>query len=75
MLSLFIFILNPSEIVFACTNRQEFNFVLEGKLRVIVGDKEYFLRAGDSLYFNPAYPHAQVPMDGNTAKFLTVITE
>ena len=30
---------------------------------------------GDSLYFNPAYPHAQVPMDGNTAKFLTVITE
>ena len=54
---------------------QEFNFVLEGKLRVIVGDKEYFLRAGDSLYFNPAYPHAQVPMDGNTAKFLTVITE
>ena len=54
---------------------QEFNFVLEGKLRVIVGDQEYFLRAGDSLYFNPAYPHAQVPMEGKPAKFLTVITE
>ena len=54
---------------------QEFNFVLEGELRVIVGDKEYFLRAGDSLYFNPAYPHAQVPMNGKNAKFLTVITE
>ncbi len=54
---------------------QEFNFVVEGKLRVIVGDDEYFLRAGDSIYFNPARPHAQVPMNGQKAKFLTVITE
>lgn len=54
---------------------QEFNYVLEGELRVIVGDQEYFLREGDSVYFNPAYPHAQVPMNGKKAKFLTVITE
>ncbi len=54
---------------------QEFNYLLEGELRVIVGDNEYFLRPGDSLYFNPAQPHAQVPMNGTVAKFLTVITE
>ena len=54
---------------------QEFNFVLEGELRVIVDDKEYFLRAGDSIYFDPSYPHAQLAMGGKAAKFLTVINE
>lgn len=53
---------------------QEFNFVLSGKLRVIVGTNEYYLRAGDSIYFNPNIPHAQVSMDGES-KFLTVILE
>lgn len=54
---------------------QEFNYVLEGELRVIVGSKDYYLRAGDSLYFNPSLPHAQLPMNNKPAKFLTVITE
>lgn len=54
---------------------QEFNFVLEGELRVIVGDREFFLRAGDSLYFNPQQPHAQLAMGGKSAKFLTIINE
>ncbi len=51
---------------------QEFNYVLEGELRVIVGIKEYYLREGDSIYFNATIPHAEVPMS-KTAKFLTVI--
>ncbi|MCQ2602923.1 MAG: XRE family transcriptional regulator [Clostridia bacterium] len=53
---------------------QEFNYVLEGELRVIVDNKDYYLRAGDSLYFNPMYPHAQLAM-GGPAKFLTIINE
>ncbi len=54
---------------------QEFNYVIEGDLRVIVGDKEYFLREGDSIFFDPSIPHAQVPMNNRKAKFLTVINE
>lgn len=54
---------------------QEFNFVLEGELRVIVANKEYFLRAGDSLYFNPSLPHAQLAMNNRPARFITVINE
>ncbi len=53
---------------------QEFNYVLSGKLRVVLGEKEYYLREGDSIYFNPRIPHAQIAMDGPT-KFLTVIME
>lgn len=54
---------------------QEFNYVLEGELRVIVDNKDYFLRAGDSIYFNPAFPHAQLAMNDKAAKFLTIINE
>lgn len=58
-----------------CHGGQEFNYVLEGSLRVIVGDDEFYLRAGDSLFFNPSFPHAQLAMGDAPAKFLTVISE
>lgn len=54
---------------------QEFNFVLEGELRVIVGERDYYLRKGDSIYFDPSYPHSQLAMGGKKATFLTVINE
>ena len=53
---------------------QEFNYVLEGSIRVIVNDREYYLRKGDSIYFKADKPHAQMSMEG-TSKFLTVIME
>ena len=53
---------------------QEFNYVISGKLRVLIGNREYFLRAGDSIYFDPNIPHAQVSMQGEST-FLTVILE
>jgi transcriptional regulator with XRE-family HTH domain len=53
---------------------QEFNYVLEGKIRVVLGDKEYYLREGDGVYFDPKIPHAQYAMS-EKAKFLTVIDE
>ncbi|MFA6948325.1 MAG: XRE family transcriptional regulator [Eubacteriales bacterium] len=54
---------------------QEFNYVLEGNVAVILRDKEYILRAGDSMYFNPAIPHGQRAVGDTPAKFLTIINE
>ena len=53
---------------------QEFNYVLKGSIRVLLGNKEYCLKEGDSIYFNPLIPHAQVSIT-DSATFLTVITE
>ncbi len=53
---------------------QEFNYVLEGTVAVNLGDKEYVLREGDSIYFNPSIPHGQRAI-GTVSKFLTVINE
>jgi mannose-6-phosphate isomerase-like protein (cupin superfamily) len=53
---------------------QEFNYVLQGHIRVTLGRNTYELNAGDSIYFNPHLPHAQSAI-GGTAQFLTVITK
>lgn len=52
---------------------QEFNYVLEGKIKVILGGNEIEMSIGDSIYFDPMIPHGQVAADGKTAKFLTII--
>lgn len=55
-------------------NGQEFNYVLEGNLRVIVGAEEFYLHEGDSIFFSSTIPHSQLAMS-DKAKFLTVISE
>lgn len=53
---------------------QEFNYVLEGTMKVTVGKNVFMLTPGDSIYFNPSLPHGQAAV-GGTTKFLTVINE
>lgn len=52
---------------------QEFNYCLEGRMKVVIGTEEYGLEPGDSLYFNSIVPHKMLAMDHRPAKFLTVI--
>ncbi len=54
---------------------QEFNMVLEGTVVVCIGDKEFPLTAGDSIYFNPIIPHGQRCGGTEKARFITVISE
>ncbi|MBQ0109238.1 MAG: cupin domain-containing protein [Clostridiales bacterium] len=51
---------------------QEFNYVLEGTIGVTIGNRDFILSAGDSIYFDPSIPHGQYATEG-TAKFLTII--
>lgn len=53
---------------------QEFNLVLEGTVGVIIKDKEFVLKQGDFIYFDPRVPHGQKAIS-EPAKFLTVINE
>lgn len=52
---------------------QEFNYCLEGKMKVIIGKEEYILEPGDSLYFNSIIPHKMLAIENRPTKFLTVI--
>lgn len=52
---------------------QEFNFVLEGSLRIIINDHELILNEGDSLFFDSSVSHGMQAMNGKPARFLAVI--
>jgi mannose-6-phosphate isomerase-like protein (cupin superfamily) len=52
---------------------QEFNLVLSGRVRVVLGGKAVDLGKGDSIFFDPTIPHGQLALDEAPAAFLTVI--
>lgn len=54
---------------------QEFNLVLKGSIAVTFEDKEIILNEGDSIYFDPTYPHGQRCAGDTKARFLTMIAE
>lgn len=52
---------------------QEFNYVLEGKLLILLDGHELELNPGDSLYFDASRPHGMKALGGREAKFLAII--
>lgn len=52
---------------------QEFNYIIEGKMLLKIGDITYELEEGDSVYFNSSVPHAERALDGKRARFLAVV--
>ncbi|MDR1787416.1 MAG: cupin domain-containing protein [Treponema sp.] len=53
---------------------QEFNYIVEGRVKVTVAGREYLCEAGDSIYFDAALPHAQAAV-GAPSRFITIIQE
>lgn len=52
---------------------QEFNYVIEGSLKLYIHDHEIILNKGDSIFFDSSYQHAMQALNGKEAKFLAVI--
>lgn len=52
---------------------QEFNYVLEGSLLVILNGYEIVLNEGDSILFDSSVEHGMKAKEGRTAKFLAII--
>ncbi len=53
---------------------QEFDYVLEGTLKVVLGGNELYLKAGDSLYYDSSLPHVMYAMEGN-CRFIAVVVK
>ncbi len=51
---------------------EEFHYVMEGTLKIIINRKEYILEEGDSIYFDSSFPHALTAV-GKKAKILVAI--
>jgi len=54
-------------------NGQEFNYVLEGTLKVYIHNNVIILNQGDSIYFDSSHGHAMEALGEKPAKFLAAI--
>ncbi len=52
---------------------QEFHYLLEGRLKVLIDEHEIILNEGDSLIFDANYKHGIKALDNKPAQFLAVI--
>ncbi|MBR5331997.1 MAG: helix-turn-helix transcriptional regulator [Muribaculaceae bacterium] len=53
---------------------QEFNYVLQGKMEIVVDGKSTILNAGDSIMFDATLQHGMRTVGGETVKFLAIIS-
>jgi transcriptional regulator with XRE-family HTH domain len=51
---------------------EEWVFVLSGRLRLLLGEKEYDIATGDAAHFDSRLPHRLEALDGRDAKIILV---
>jgi len=51
----------------------EFDYVLEGTMRLRVGGQEMVMNEGDSAYYDSIYPHAMQAVGDKTCVFLAMV--
>ncbi|MBS7262840.1 MAG: cupin domain-containing protein [Eubacteriales bacterium] len=61
------------KIVLSVHEGQEFNFLLSGRLRILIDGNDLILEPGDSLYFDSRYPHGMQALDGHPAQMLVMV--
>ena len=61
------------EIHFNSHPGQEFDYIIEGTLKIVYDGKEMVLEEGDSLYFDALKPHGMKALGGREVKFLAII--
>lgn len=52
---------------------QEFNLILEGRLKMQIDGKELILEEGDGIYYDSSKSHGMQPMDGKCVRFLSIV--
>ncbi len=52
---------------------QECDIVIDGTLKVQVGEHSEILHAGDSIYYNSDTPHGMIAIDGKDATFYAIV--
>lgn len=61
------------DIVFSSHPGHEFNYMVEGKLLIVVDGHEIILEEGDSLYFDSIHYHGMRALDDRPAQLLAIV--
>jgi transcriptional regulator with XRE-family HTH domain len=52
---------------------QEFNYIIEGTMKIIIDNHEIILNEGDSVYYDSSYKHAMKALNNKPVKMLAVV--
>jgi len=52
---------------------QEFDYILEGELKIQLDDKIEYMHAGDSILYDSGHPHGMIAWGGKPCKFLAIV--
>jgi transcriptional regulator with XRE-family HTH domain len=52
---------------------QEFDFVIEGTMKIMIDDREIVLNEGDSIFYDSGHKHAMKALNDKRVKMLAVI--
>lgn len=52
---------------------QEFNYIIEGTVKIIINGRELIMNEGDSVYFDSSANHGMKALNGKKARFLAII--
>ncbi len=52
---------------------QEFNYVIEGTMKIIIDTHEIVLNPGDSIYYDSSYKHAMKAISQTQVKMLAIV--
>ena len=52
---------------------QEFNYIMEGTLKIVLDGKEIILEKGDAIFFDSSLKHAMFAMNKSQVKFIAVV--
>lgn len=61
------------EIHFNSHPGHEFNYMIEGSMKIVIDGKELVLEEGDSIYFDATKKHGMQALNNSNAKFLAII--
>jgi len=64
---------SDESVSFNAHDGQEFNYLLEGRMKVIIGSHELVLEPRDSLYFDCSLPHGMKALGAGPARFIAVV--
>ena len=65
--------LEPTPMEFNSHPGQEFNYIIEGTMKIIIDTHEIVLNTGDSIYYDSSHKHAMKAMNQTSVKMLAVV--
>lgn len=62
-------------IVLSVHDGQEFDYVISGSLKFVIGNNTEILNEGDAVYYDSTTPHGMIAIGGENCKFMSILVK